>query len=554
MHDCLLKGPLYPYDISCLAAEVLDAFTAIHEMGDTHGNIVPRSISRTPRGTGNFRYTITDLGLGAIIPIIHGDAVDTTNPALSPPELLRGETATPPSDIFMLGQLCYTLLAQGHPYGDADHAEALRKHEAGELPPLHELVIGCPPELSQWMSKMTAPKIADRYQTAFEAAQDLPKFANPHLSDNTAKQGLSPTPPKTGPALIVPSTPANITTSHQALASTARISDSQALESTVTDTQALASTSATQENTTTSITPSAQPVNSATQHLASSTLNNPTNELQNEAPQNEKGKMGLIIGILVAVLLTTCVFIFIPDKKDDNSAENNTEEDNTKENTNPSNPQTNNANDENLTFEFVGGKHLVKEYYSLDTNHPEIYKLSEGASDWMVFKQPPINNPVRSAKGTLLGTPSNIGKISATQTAPHKIKFQVTTADEKTPVIVIPKLHSTSQKRNKLKAGVGWKFPINTPSDNSKAINIEFYTLGRNIATTINLLHADGRVVSSKTYVSSGKNAKIIHLYKVQIKLANYKPSTTYMIHQQVKSLHKPFSIFAPLALSAKIE
>ncbi len=99
--DEMTQCPLSPARVSTIAHDVLAELTSAHEAGAVHSGITPASIRLTDDGHAE----ITDFGVANV-----------RAPAYIAPERLRGETATPASDVFAVGVVLYEALTGEHPF------------------------------------------------------------------------------------------------------------------------------------------------------------------------------------------------------------------------------------------------------------------------------------------------------------------------------------------------------------------------------------------------------------------------------------------------------
>lgn len=178
-HHLLAEGPLSEYEVYALAKDVLEAFIMIHSQGEVHGALVPKSIVRSSKVGGRYIHSIVDLGIAQLIPIMIGQPYDVKNPALTAPEQLEGDKSSVQTDLFMLGQLCYVMGAQGHPYGEASKEEAIELHKEGNQTPLHELAPHIGEKLSRWVTIMIHPDPNQRPKSAEDAMKILPEILPP---------------------------------------------------------------------------------------------------------------------------------------------------------------------------------------------------------------------------------------------------------------------------------------------------------------------------------------------------------------------------------------
>lgn len=184
-------GPLTPGRVARLGAEVADALHAAHEAGVVHRDVKPDNVLVGRRDDA----LLTDFGIATI-----ADATMTATGTFvgtieySPPELLRGERATPLSDVYAVGALLWTL-AVGRPAydtvdGETPVASVMRVLGA----PPSELPDTVPAELRAVIERAMARAPEDRFPSAAAVQDALRPLAEPSRT-GTATQDPSPIDP-----------------------------------------------------------------------------------------------------------------------------------------------------------------------------------------------------------------------------------------------------------------------------------------------------------------------------------------------------------------------
>ena len=171
----LKEGPLREFGAYRMAHDLLEALHAAHDAGVYHGALHTGSIKRLPRATSGFRYLILDLGLNTLATMVKGEDIHIADPVLLAPEL-HSDNPEPDesSDLFMVGQLCYTALAGGHPFSGRPAEECAPAHLAGELPPLTDYRPDLNPDFAAWVMKMCSGNRGDRPASIDDAADSSP--------------------------------------------------------------------------------------------------------------------------------------------------------------------------------------------------------------------------------------------------------------------------------------------------------------------------------------------------------------------------------------------
>jgi serine/threonine-protein kinase len=135
LHDRLDGGPPLPDDVLRLVTEVAAGLDALHEAGVVHRDVKPANVMFDETGTAR----LTDFGLAksyAYTVLTKPGAVMGTVDYLAP-EVLRGEDATPASDVYALGCLAYECLSGAPPFGGRGMLQCMQGHlseEPDEIP------------------------------------------------------------------------------------------------------------------------------------------------------------------------------------------------------------------------------------------------------------------------------------------------------------------------------------------------------------------------------------------------------------------------------------
>ncbi|MDN5760046.1 MAG: serine/threonine protein kinase, partial [Tomitella sp.] len=151
-----MTGTLPPEQVAQIGAQVADAMVEAHDVGILHRDIKPGNILIADRGTTAGVVKVSDFGIAraasAAVPEAASDPgtpspaddgldpagvgadVIVGTPAFFAPEVARGHTPLPASDVFSLGATLYTAIEGLPPFGvDADHAVVLHNVARGEV-------------------------------------------------------------------------------------------------------------------------------------------------------------------------------------------------------------------------------------------------------------------------------------------------------------------------------------------------------------------------------------------------------------------------------------
>ena len=116
-------GPLSPARAAAMGTTLLEALGSAHAAGVVHRDVKPGNILVTPEG----RAVLTDFGIATL----HGDPTLTQagmvmgTPGFCAPERIRGEPASPASDLWSLGATLYAAVEGRGPFQDQGSAMAV---------------------------------------------------------------------------------------------------------------------------------------------------------------------------------------------------------------------------------------------------------------------------------------------------------------------------------------------------------------------------------------------------------------------------------------------
>ncbi|MBX3367928.1 MAG: serine/threonine protein kinase [Phycisphaeraceae bacterium] len=154
-----------------IVRQVCAGLAAAHERGVLHRDLKPANIMLDGRGSAR----ISDFGLAALGTRVSGGAAAAGTPLYMAPEQLRGEEATPRSDIYALGLIIFELLTGARPHAGASHDEfrAIQSDAATST----ERVLEHPdldPIVARVVARCLDPDPARRPATALAVASALP--------------------------------------------------------------------------------------------------------------------------------------------------------------------------------------------------------------------------------------------------------------------------------------------------------------------------------------------------------------------------------------------
>jgi serine/threonine protein kinase len=203
----LEQGPLHQMGVYRMASDLIEALHAAHESGIFHGALHTGSVKRLPRATGGHRYLVVDLGLNKLATMVKGKDVHIADPVLLAPELHDGKNEPDVrADLFMLGQLCYTALAGGHPFAEESPEYCVAAHMAGELPPLSEFAPDVQADFADWVMDLASGEPNQRPESVKEAMTSLHAITIdeplPNVAGETNAVVATPSVPTTAQVVV----------------------------------------------------------------------------------------------------------------------------------------------------------------------------------------------------------------------------------------------------------------------------------------------------------------------------------------------------------------
>ena len=157
-------GPFQVEPLVQIAIKICDALQYLHEKGVVHGNLKPSTVYLNSEGT-ELKTRVVEWGLALMRPgktLQRVDGRTLVEPEYLSPERIKGQRATPASDIYAAGILLHEMLTGFPPFTGTDSV-AVRRRQLEDAPPAlpaHAAVLA--PIVSRCLAK--AP--ADRYPTA----------------------------------------------------------------------------------------------------------------------------------------------------------------------------------------------------------------------------------------------------------------------------------------------------------------------------------------------------------------------------------------------------
>jgi len=179
------SGRLNEQFVRRIAIQLLHALSYAHRRGIIHRDIKPSNILLTSGGT----VKVADFGIARIIeeddvPISEAGEIVGSARYMSP-EQLRGEDATPRSDVYSVGVLLYHCLT-GRPPFSGDVKSLARQHIHKDPPPPRRLNKRITPGMEAVIMKALSKKPRDRYFSANAMLDDIEIEAPPRSAGTVA--------------------------------------------------------------------------------------------------------------------------------------------------------------------------------------------------------------------------------------------------------------------------------------------------------------------------------------------------------------------------------
>jgi serine/threonine-protein kinase len=190
-----------------IAIDLLDALDHAHDKGVIHRDVKPDNIflHRTPAG-----ITLTKLLDFGIVSLLDGGSHETAGRFLgtlryAAPEQLRGEKATPKSDVYAAALVLYEVLAGRGPFDDEGDPIRISGAHLNKLPPSVSVFVPVPRELDTLLTAALAKNTEERPRDAFSFAASLRNLKTAHQALVALERTENRT---TQSAIVPPSAPA----------------------------------------------------------------------------------------------------------------------------------------------------------------------------------------------------------------------------------------------------------------------------------------------------------------------------------------------------------
>ncbi|MDQ7028871.1 MAG: protein kinase [Ardenticatenia bacterium] len=203
------RGQLPVREALEIARQIAAGVGAAHRKGIVHRDIKPGNVLITPTGEAK----VADFGIARAMTATHhltepGVVWGTT--AYLSPEQIRGEAATPASDVYAIGVVLFEMLAGRPPFQGEDHVAIALQHLNESPPRLSQLNPRVPPSVERLVERMLSKDPAQRFATADDVASVIFHLLHASTDATAAVPALSstpvapPTPSDTPPAASPP--------------------------------------------------------------------------------------------------------------------------------------------------------------------------------------------------------------------------------------------------------------------------------------------------------------------------------------------------------------
>jgi len=186
------SGRLNEQFVRRMAIQLLHALSYAHRWGIIHRDIKPSNILLTSGGT----VKVADFGIARIVEeddVPMGEAGEIVGSArYMSPEQLRGEDATPRSDVYSVGILLYHCLTGSPPFS-GDVKSLARQHMHKDPTPPRRLNRRITPSMEAVIMRALSKKPRDRYFSANAMLDDIeleavPRSAGPKETPKSARR------------------------------------------------------------------------------------------------------------------------------------------------------------------------------------------------------------------------------------------------------------------------------------------------------------------------------------------------------------------------------
>ncbi len=169
LRDWLIRrGPFDPLQTAKLGRQVVMALDEAHRSGVVHRDVKPANVLLTPQGLAK----LADFGLAQQLLDTGSERLAGT-PTFMAPELFRGATASPQSDIYAVGVMLYYLVSGRLPFAGNTIRSLIRLHQEEPVPDVRAVSRTTPDCLAAIVSRCLAKNPADRFASSLDLSIEL---------------------------------------------------------------------------------------------------------------------------------------------------------------------------------------------------------------------------------------------------------------------------------------------------------------------------------------------------------------------------------------------
>ena len=165
------QGALGAREAALIGVEICRSLAVVHEAGLVHRDVKTVNVMREESG----RVVLLDFGLAIRANALIEEFAAGTPPCMAP-ETLRGERATPASDLYSLGVLLYRLVTASYPYEGRTAQEIADAHTRGARQALRDRRADLPAGFVTIVERALEPEPAARHESARDMEQALASF------------------------------------------------------------------------------------------------------------------------------------------------------------------------------------------------------------------------------------------------------------------------------------------------------------------------------------------------------------------------------------------
>lgn len=186
-----LAGRLHWHQIKAILLTLLDALAHAHAAGVIHRDIKPENILLGRVG-GRLIPKLADFGIAFAVEGGAPTAHCIGTPRYMAPEQINKPWRThgPWSDLYSLGCVAYELICGRELFEGSDLVKIYQQHFRAHHPRL-DPVGTVPPGLQSWMDRMVARDVAERFQSAADAARALVAISDEGIPEVTPPETVS---------------------------------------------------------------------------------------------------------------------------------------------------------------------------------------------------------------------------------------------------------------------------------------------------------------------------------------------------------------------------